>query len=166
MKTTAARTAGSGTAGSGTAGSGTAGSGTAGSGTAETSARLYLVLARLVRRLRREDPGPFGPGALSALATLADGPARLGDLAATEGVRAPTMSRIVDLLVAEGVAERVADPHDGRATLVRVTTSGAQMVAGARHARADHLTERLDRLSAKDLAALRAAMPALEALCD
>lgn len=135
-------------------------------GAAEASARLYVVMARLIRRLRREDPGPFGPGALSALATLSDGPIRLGDLAAAEGVRAPTMSRIVDLLVAEGVAERIADPDDGRATLVRATPAGARTVAGARHARADYLTSRLNRLSAKDLAALIAAMPALEALCS
>lgn len=132
----------------------------------EAAARLYLALARLVRKLRRDDPSAFGPGAISALATLAtDGPVRLGDLAATEGVRAPTMSRIVDALVAEGVAERVADPADGRATLVRATGSGLDIVAGARSHRAGQLIDRLNRLPAKDFAALVAALPALEALC-
>lgn len=133
----------------------------------EVAARLFLALARLIRKLRREDPSAFGPSTISALATLAaDGPVRLGDLAAAEGVRAPTMSRIVDVLVAEGVAERVPDPGDGRATLVRATPAGVGAVAGARHARAGQLSKRLNRLPTADLAALVAALPALEALCS
>ena len=136
-------------------------------GETETAARLYVVLARLVRRLRRDVPAPFGPGAISALATLAaEGPVRLGDLAATEGVRAPTMTRIVDLLVAAGAAERIPDPADGRATRVRVTTAGSKTLTVTRHARSHLLTERVNRLSRKELATLQAALPALEALCS
>lgn len=132
----------------------------------ETAGRLFVALALLTRRLRRDDPTPLGPGSISALATVVgEGPIRLGDLAAIEGVRAPTMTRIIDLLVNEGYAERVPDPGDGRACLVRATAAGTAVVSGARGARSDLLGTRLRRLSTDDLAALYAALPAIEALC-
>jgi hypothetical protein len=40
------------------------------SGEHEDSARLYLVVGRLVRVLRRSDGGELSPGMFSALATL------------------------------------------------------------------------------------------------
>jgi DNA-binding MarR family transcriptional regulator len=54
------------------------------------------VIVRLARRLRREVTSDATPSALSALSTLdRDGPMTLGRLAASEGVRPPTMTRIV-----------------------------------------------------------------------
>jgi len=132
----------------------------------EVAGRLFIAVARLIRRLRHGDPTPLGPGAISALGTIvSDGPLRVGDLAAVEGVRAPTMTRIVDALVAEGNVERVPDPADGRACLVRATASGSEVIAGARMARSHHLIERMSHLSPAQLDALYAALPALEALC-
>ena len=132
----------------------------------EIAGRLFVSVARLIRRLRHGDPTPLGPGAISALGTIVtDGPMRLGDLAAVEGVRAPTMTRIVDALVSDGNAERIPDPADGRACLVRATEAGAGVIAGARSARSRTLLERMAQLSPDQLAALYAALPALEALC-
>jgi DNA-binding MarR family transcriptional regulator len=131
----------------------------------EISGRLFVAVARLIRRMRHGDPTPLGPGAISALGTIVmDGPMRLGDLAAVEGVRAPTMTRIVDGLVSDGNAERVPDPADGRACLVRATAMGAEVIAGARTARSRTLVARLSQLDASQLDALYAALPALEAL--
>jgi DNA-binding MarR family transcriptional regulator len=132
----------------------------------DVAGRLVIAMARLVRRLRRGDPTPLGPGSISALSTIvSEGPMRVGDLAAFEGVRAPTMTRIVDLLVTEGDAERIPDAADGRACLVRATEAGSRAVLGARTARSGLLIERLRRLEPDAYAALVAALPALEALC-
>ena len=134
-------------------------------GVDDTVARLYVAIARLSRWLRRDAPVALGHGMISALATvLADGPMRLGDLAAAEGVRAPTMSRIVDALVAEHLVERTPDPGDGRVCLVRATATGETMLIGTRATRAAVLAARLERLDPSLRAALEAAMPALEAL--
>ena len=130
------------------------------------SERLFVTVARLVRRLRKSDPTSLGPGSMSALATIVtEGPMRLGDLAAVEGVRAPTMTRIVDLLVTEGDVERIPDPADGRACLVRATDAGSRALSGSRTAKSHLLIERLSRLSPEALATIVAALPALEALC-
>lgn len=132
----------------------------------DTVGRLYVALARLTKRLRRDAPAAISHGSVAALATVVhEGAIRVGDLATLEGVRAPTMTRIVDGLVAEGYAERVPDPADGRACLVRATATGAAMIAGTRSARADLLAARFDRLTEPQRAALAAALPALEALC-
>ena len=131
----------------------------------ELAGRLFLSVARLIRRMRIGDPTELGPGSISALATIvAEGPLRLGDLAAVEGVRAPTMSRIVDLLVADGHVERVPDPADGRACLVRSTDGGKNVIIGTRTARSHRLIERMAALDPEQLDALYAALPALEAL--
>lgn len=56
----------------------------------------------------------------------AKGPLRSRDLAAAICLDPSTVSRQIDQLVRAGFAERLADPDDGRATLVCVTTAGAQ----------------------------------------
>ena len=66
----------------------------------DEATRLYVSLGRVTRALRRAAAGsPVGHGALSALATLVtEGPMRLGELAAIEGVSPPSMTRIVSTL--------------------------------------------------------------------
>ncbi|HEU0241470.1 MAG TPA: MarR family transcriptional regulator [Micromonosporaceae bacterium] len=131
----------------------------------DLAGRLYFSIARLVRMLRRGAPVALSLGSITALGTVVnEGPIRVGDLAALEGVRAPTMTRIVDGLVADGYAERVPDPADGRACLVRATPAGADMLAGARSARARVLADSLARLSPRQRASIGAALPAIEAL--
>jgi DNA-binding MarR family transcriptional regulator len=132
----------------------------------EVTGPLFLALTRLTRLMRREAPVALSAGSITALATVvADGPMRVGDLAAADGVRAPTMTRIVDSLVAEGYAERIPDPADRRACLVRATPAGVEVLTGARAARARVLAGRLSRLTPEQRAALVAAVPAIEALC-
>jgi DNA-binding MarR family transcriptional regulator len=133
----------------------------------DLAGRLYVVLARLTRTLRRREPAQLGHGAVAALATIeAHGPLRVGDLAAKEGVRAPTMTRIVAALAADGYVTREADPSDARASLVRATPGGTELVRGTRAARSRLLGRRLDALDPAQRAALAAALPVLEALVD
>lgn len=49
---------------------------------------------------------------------------RLSDLAEMSGVSRSAMTQLVDVLVNLGYVERVPDPHDGRATLIRRTERG------------------------------------------
>src|SRR6185503_10469567 len=75
--------------------------------TRQGAGRLYLALGRITRVLRREASSPIGHGALSALVTLSQqGPMRLGELAAQEGVAAPSMTRIVASLEQAALVRR------------------------------------------------------------
>jgi DNA-binding MarR family transcriptional regulator len=135
--------------------------------TDETEAvdRLFLAIAQLSRKLRREAPTGLTQGSITALASVdREGPLRLGDLAAIEGVRAPTMSRIVDNLVEERYVERIPDPADGRACLVRVTEDGQAVLRGARASRSKVLAVRVAKLAPEQRRRLFEAIAALEAL--
>jgi len=57
----------------------------------------------------------------------AESGARIGDLASWLGVRPPTVSQLVDTLVARGIVERYADESDRRAIRVRLSTEGKAM---------------------------------------
>jgi DNA-binding MarR family transcriptional regulator len=131
----------------------------------EAAARLYVAVGRLVRMLRRTGTADVSPGGFSALATLnRQGAMRPGDLAAREGVSAPTMTRIVASLEDAGLVDRAADPQDGRAVLVAVSPAGSALIQGESFARSSALRRRVAALSAADAAALVAALPVLEAL--
>jgi DNA-binding MarR family transcriptional regulator len=51
-----------------------------------------------------------------------------GQLALRLGVKAPTMTRTIGRMEAQGFVERRADGHDGRLTKVHLTESGAKSV--------------------------------------
>lgn len=131
----------------------------------DIAARLFLAIGRLSRSLRRTGGAGIGHGSLSALSTVVStGEQRLGDLAAREGVAAPTMSRIVTALVEAGYVRRDPDPADRRAWLVRATEDGERVVSGVRSSRVRDLGRRIDRLDAAQRATLVAAIPVLESL--
>ncbi len=128
----------------------------------DLSTGLYLSLVRALRWLRRTGPTDIGHGGLSAMATLLGaGPMRSGQLAEREGVAASTMSRIIDSLVGDALVERVPDPDDRRALLIRLTPTGTASVEQARATRAGALRARVAQLPADEQEALRAALPAL-----
>ncbi|HEX2809421.1 MAG TPA: MarR family transcriptional regulator [Kineosporiaceae bacterium] len=128
-------------------------------------ARLSMVVGQLVRVLRRHAPTDIGPGSLAALATVwRQGPMRLGELAAREGVAPPTLTRIVAALEDAGYVTREPDPSDRRAVRVAITDAGTQLVIQVMAGRADALACRLERLPADQQTTLAAALPALEAL--
>src|SRR3954452_771734 len=131
----------------------------------DAAARLYVVVGRLVRMLRRTGTADVSPGALSALSPLTrGGPTRLGDLAAREAVAAPTMTRIVAVLEDAGLVARRPDPADGRAVVVGATQAGAALVQGESFARSSALRRRVAALPDADRATLVAALPVLESL--
>jgi DNA-binding MarR family transcriptional regulator len=128
--------------------------------------RVHSAAIHLLRWLRREDDrsGLSAPR-LSALSVIVfAGPITLGELAAVEQVRPPTMTRLVAALEAEGLVVRQADPADGRITRVRATARGRNLLAAGRARRVTALADALGELDDRDLAVLARAAELLERL--
>jgi DNA-binding MarR family transcriptional regulator len=93
--------------------------------------RAITRIGYLITRARRHDlvrtvaAVPLDRAAVMVLQQLAEtGPVRPGELAARLEVEAPHVTRQVQRLQQAGYADRVADPDDRRAQLIRVTPSG------------------------------------------
>jgi DNA-binding MarR family transcriptional regulator len=128
----------------------------------DVAGRLALAVGRLNRRIR-SGTGGLSHGQLSALSTIVrQGPLRPSEVAAIEQVAAPTVTRLVTELEARGLVERTPDPDDGRSFFVSGTDAGIELLLEARSDRARAVTRILDGLDPEQVAALRAALPALE----
>ncbi|GAB3978586.1 MarR family transcriptional regulator [Actinoallomurus acanthiterrae] len=133
----------------------------------ELAARLRMTLGRLSRRLRQHGPQTLTSSQASTLASVeAIGPVRLGDLAAAEGVSAPTQSRLVASLEAQSLLRRTPDVDDRRATLLEITPEGRRQLEQLRTERSAFLVERLGTLSPAQRAALVSALDVLEDLAE
>jgi DNA-binding MarR family transcriptional regulator len=121
--------------------------------------RWHSLAIHLLRRLRREDTkaGLTGPR-LSALSVVVfGGPITLGDLAAAEQVKPPTMTRLVRALEEEGLVRREADARDGRIVRLRATSKGESLLAAGRTRRVRKLSEPLAALTAAEQSTLQEA---------
>jgi len=122
-------------------------------------------LDRLIMSGRRQAPAKISTTTVTTLDTLrADGPLRICDLAEREAMTQPGMTTLINRLEAAGQAERVADPTDGRATLVHITDVGRAVLADRHASRTQAMRAELDRLGPDDRRALIAALPAIERL--
>lgn len=133
----------------------------------EEAAELRVVLVRLQRQLRARSDNYLTPSQSSVLARVEQcGPLRMGALAEAEGTSPATVSRHVDSLIQEGLIERVSDPVDGRASLVRASPEGASLLGELRACGTAALRNALDGLSPGERAMIRQALPALQALTE
>jgi len=125
----------------------------------EVADRLHSAAIHLLRHARKQDVlSRQGPARLSALSVLVfGGPMTLGQLAKTEQVKAPTMSRIVAGLKRAGLARIEADTKDARRIRVTVTPKGERLLQQARQRRIRAVAEMLASLGAEELATLRRA---------
>jgi DNA-binding MarR family transcriptional regulator len=133
-------------------------------------ARLRAAVGRL-HRLLRATPAATAAGLTPTkiavlFSVVRNGPVRLSELAAEEGLNPTMLSRVVGDLVDAGLLERTSDPHDRRAALVSATAAGRRLTERIRHERTDALNEALEPLGEADRAALENALPALEALAE
>ena len=130
-------------------------------------ARLRVAIARLSRRLRKHELAGLTPTKLSALATVWQaGPLRLGDLAAADRIAPSTLTRLVSALEEAGYVERRAVPGDARASTVAITPRGREVLERIKQESTVLLGESLLTLTPGQLAALAAALPALEQLAE
>jgi len=100
----------------------------------ELAAQLAGLSTVLQRHLSRVDTGDgLTRARLSALALLVlGGPRTLGELAAAEHVRPPTMTRLVQAMEADGLVIRERNPHDGRSMIIHATRAGEAQLAEGR----------------------------------
>lgn len=134
---------------------------------AEVAARLRLAILRLSRRLRQQVAGGVTSSQVSALATVERlGTPTLGELASSEQVQPPSMTKIVVGLEAAGLVARQEDDNDGRIVRVRLTAEGRRTLQRSRSLRNAYLVRRLRGLSADERAALEDVVGLLEHLVE
>ncbi|MBM3715785.1 MULTISPECIES: MarR family winged helix-turn-helix transcriptional regulator [Microbacterium] len=81
--------------------------------------------------------------------------ARLRDVTANMLISQPSVSRLVERMVARGLLTKCPDPEDGRGSLVRATEEGAVMFRRMAAAHGSSIAERMARLDNEELALLR-----------
>ncbi|MBI2797145.1 MAG: MarR family transcriptional regulator [Gemmatimonadetes bacterium] len=131
-----------------------------------TADQLHSAAIHLLRRLRGEDAaaGP-SPPKLSALSVVVfAGPVTLGDLAAAEQVRPPTITRLVRELARDGLLRLVPDPDDRRIRRVVATARGRRRLLDGRRRRVAVLAASVAALSPAEQRLLSRAAPLIEAL--
>lgn len=126
--------------------------------------QLHSAAIHLLRKLRREDAASgLNAPRLSALSVVVfAGPVTLGDLAAAEQVRPPTMTRIVDALAGQGLVAKKRNAEDGRSKLIQATAAGKKLLMEGRERRVRALAAQIAALGAEDRAALRDAAAILK----
>jgi DNA-binding MarR family transcriptional regulator len=114
----------------------------------ELAARLASLSTVLQRHLARANAGEgLTRARLSALALLVlGGPRTLGELAAAERVRPPTMTRLVHAMEADGLVAREPHPSDGRSIILRATPKGERQLEIGRSRQIAPLAEAISAL--------------------
>ena len=123
---------------------------------ADLAGRLRLSVVRLNRRLRsqRTDES-ISLTHLSAMATLKRcGSMTPSELAASERVRPPSMTRVIAALEEEELVSRRGHPTDGRQSIIELSAKGADLLAAENSARERWLDKRLAELTEDERAAL------------
>ena len=107
----------------------------------ELADRLHSTALHLLRRVRGADlDSGISPARLSLLSVLVfGGPKTLGELAALEQVRPPTITGLVRGLERDGLLRRSRDRNDRRVQRVAATAKGRRVLVTARRQRVDRM---------------------------
>ena len=131
------------------------------------AAELRVSVMRLRRRLanERHPDNELSLGAMAVLGCLyRNGELSVGELAAQERVRPPSMTRTVNCLEEGGYVARRPHDTDGRQVVVVLSDLGRDTVLADRARRDAWLARKLQDLTAEERAVLRRAAPILEEL--
>ena len=133
---------------------------------ADLAAGLRIGVMRLGRRLRVERSGDdLTLTQLSVLGTLArHGALPIGEIAAHENVKPPSMTRTVAYLEELGLVTRRPSATDGRQVVVDLTTAAERVIDADRRRRDAWLAQRLAALTPEQRALLREVAPLLDEL--
>ena len=120
--------------------------------------RFHHAAIRVLRAMRGVDQaGPLSGPRASALSILVfRGPQPLGALARAEGVKAPTMSRLVREMRIEGLVEPLAPGPDRRELRIAASARGRRLLLEARRRRLAALAKLLHGARPREVAALEA----------
>jgi DNA-binding MarR family transcriptional regulator len=135
---------------------------------ADLAASLRIGVVRLGRRLRVERTGDdLTLTQLSVLGTLArHGALPIGEIAAHENVKPPSMTRTVAYLEELGLVTRRPSATDGRQVVVDLTAEAVRVMDADRRRRDAWLAQRLAALTSAQRALLRDAAPLLDELAS
>lgn len=131
---------------------------------------LYLpyraMEARVFRAMAEEGYADITPAQARVFQRIADGGSRLTDLAEQAGITKQSAGFLVDQLERAAYVERVPDPRDGRARLVRVAARGARGVEASRRIVAEVEREWTGHLGAERMGQLREILSDLREITD
>ena len=121
-----------------------------------TIERFHHLAIGLLRRMREVDEahGFSGPRASALSVLVFRGPQPLGALAAAEGVRPPTMSRLVKAMEAAGLVEVRPGEGDARRIRIAATPRGRRLLLQGRQHRLAAIGGLLRGASAAEVEAL------------
>jgi DNA-binding MarR family transcriptional regulator len=119
----------------------------------EVARRVHSAALHLMRYVRAQDTAlGVPPAQLSALSVIVfGGKTSLSDLAKAEQVRPPTMSRIIDGLVRNGLVKRETDKKDRRSVIITATEKGTRIMREGRGRREKRLLELLQPLHREEI---------------
>jgi DNA-binding MarR family transcriptional regulator len=127
--------------------------------TAQLATTLRDAIYRFNRRSRQTRPvGDLTVAQFSALTSLElSGALTPSELAESERVQPPTMTKLVAKLEERGLVQRTPHPTDRRQVILSATESGRAMLAQYERARDEWLSRRLAELSPEERETLRRA---------
>ncbi len=104
------------------------------------------------------DDAHLGQAEYDVLLTVTRAPdmsTRLRDVTANMLISQPSVSRLVDRMVARGLVEKCPDPEDGRGALIRATDAGARAFRSLATVHGRSIADRMSRLDDDELKTLR-----------
>jgi DNA-binding MarR family transcriptional regulator len=127
---------------------------------------LRVSVMRLARRIRLErSTDDLSLNQLAVLGTLRrSGELTLGELAAVERVKPPSITRAVNSLVEAGLVVRRPSETDGRLVMVDLTPQARELLDEESRRRDLWLAQRLDELATADRELLKRVAPLLDVL--
>lgn len=129
--------------------------------------QLYVASAGLSRRLRQEADSGLTPGLMSALATIqAHGPMTPSELAASERVARPGVTRVIARLESNGLVTTTPDPRDRRSYTISINPSGTALLRATRRRSQAFLASALRSLDDADAATLASAIAVLNRILE
>jgi DNA-binding MarR family transcriptional regulator len=138
----------------------------AASETHKQAERLYVFVQHFGRRLRDIDLElSLSPARFSVLTSLVfHDRANVGEWAAFERVRRPSMTRLVRDMERAGLVRRAEDPSDGRGVRVEATPKGRDLVGQVRRRKIALVRRHLDAEEPSVRRALAVVLETLDAL--
>ena len=124
------------------------------------------TVARVYERLMETGYTDLRPTHFALLQQLRPEGVRVTELASLAQITKQSMGALVDYVEEQGYIERVPDPRDGRAWLVRLTPRGREVEQVARAAIGELETEWAQYLGNEQFATLRSTLQSLVAFVE